>query len=70
MVRPDGDYGGISYGGSGATFTWDQDGLYDGGNYTLHVSLSQVPEPTTLALFGLGLAGIGYQQRRKHSAQR
>ena len=70
MVRPDGDYGGISYGGSGATFTWDQDGLYDGGNYTLHVSLSQVPEPTTLALFGLGLAGSGYQQRRKHSAQR
>ena len=27
-----------------------------------------VPEPNTLALIGLGLAGIGYQRRRKFSA--
>ncbi len=26
---------------------------------------SQVPEPTTLALMGLGLAGVGFSSRRK-----
>ena len=28
-------------------------------------SLTQVPGPTTLALFSLGLAGIGYQRRKR-----
>ncbi len=28
---------------------------------------SQIPEPATLALMGLGLAGIGYQRRRKQT---
>lgn len=27
--------------------------------------ISEVPEPTTLALLGLGLAGIGYRRKRK-----
>ncbi len=30
--------------------------------------VSQVPEPTTLALMGLGLAGIGYRRKRKLAA--
>jgi len=27
-----------------------------------------VPEPTTLALFGIGLAGLGFARRKKKSA--
>jgi hypothetical protein len=30
-----------------------------------NVSISSVPEPATLALFGLGLAGFGFARRRK-----
>ena len=30
-------------------------------------SISQVPEPTSLALFGLGLAGLGFVGRRKNT---
>jgi hypothetical protein len=37
---------------------------YFGGLGSHYIRISQVPEPTTLALFGLGLAGLGFTRRR------
>ena len=33
--------------------------------YTIDTVQFQVPEPTTLAIFGLGLAGLGFARRKK-----
>lgn len=45
-------------------------GVNSGGDITyalnINVESKSVPEPSTLALLGLGLAGIGFVRRRKH----
>jgi hypothetical protein len=44
-------------------------GLSSFSDYTLHISTTTapVPEPSIIALFGLGLVGIGFARRRRQS---
>lgn len=44
------------------------DGILDAGVFIGAGSFSQIPEPTTIALLGFGLAGLGFLGRRRLNA--
>ena len=51
---------------SGNGFSMSGNLLDAGDTYTLQISTVNVPEPTTLLLLGLGLAGLGFTVKRIH----
>lgn len=54
----------ISWKNSSAVNPYPSQGGADYVTYSLHGDLVSVPEPATLALFGLGIAGIAFTRRK------
>lgn len=67
LLRPDGELGGYRVSGAAAgNASFLANGAEGTDPYTLYISINQIPEPSSVILLGLGLAGIAvYYQRRR-----
>ena len=60
--------GGVITGG-GSDFGWSGSGVVGDVQLTLNTAPATVPEPTSMAIFGLGALGMAYRARRKAKAK-
>jgi opacity protein-like surface antigen len=58
----------VSYGSDFVTFSWTEQSLSPETYLSARFDVGQAPEPASLALMGLGLAGLAATRRRKQTS--